>query len=309
MANFKIGDFVRCVDNDAASWLVRGAIYSVTGEDHGYLELAGVKGTNFSDRFVSADMPIKRLNTPKHRFKAGDVIKCIDNRGTSLLKEGELYEIKSATSMYVEVVGIQQEWSKERFVLAENTSVDPSCHYNLKAGDFVKCVDDFAGPGLVQGKIYEIERVVGGWVYPKGVTGAAFGFRFLPATTEEIKNMAPKFKVGDYVQCVNQLSYYNVKVGNVYRVTGVMSGGKMLALDGLPNGYLYQAAAFASASTAQIEQIKKDTKGPSAHVKSTIQETVDLLAAESESLEMGDSSPMSTVEILDLACKSLQALL
>lgn len=55
-------------------------------------------------------------------FDAGDKVVCVDDVGTGLLKEGEIYEVEGFESGHIFLKEIDYGWMTKRFKLVDGTS-------------------------------------------------------------------------------------------------------------------------------------------------------------------------------------------
>lgn len=160
MVPFKVGDKVKCIDdNHARQYIRKGEIYKVTGfngfSGHEPVDIK-VDGHHISwkmSRFELVERP--------EPAKVGDLVECVDNANVgSVLEEGRVYKVRCVEGRYISVDESAAGWDIKRF-----KKVQPREAESIKVGDRVKCVnaDNTAG-ALERGRIYEVKGIDGGYI-------------------------------------------------------------------------------------------------------------------------------------------------
>lgn len=244
--NFKVGDYVICIRNDATE-LECGFIYQIESfskyPDNGNISWICLLGLNqydlgfYRNRFrpANSDEIIQELN----KISEGEYVVCI-NSSDSDLKNNTVYKVEGFrlgnSSSYFKIKGI--EWMISRFRKALPSEVEQFTKSelgNFIAGDYVTALDTCFG--FITGKIYIVDNIDCNYINVlKDEDGRENGWHkshFRRSTQDEIeqykrekikaerKKLIDDIKVGDYVKITSYISdYFNV--GGVYKVLDII---------------------------------------------------------------------------------------
>jgi len=157
--------------------------------------------------------------TLKSDFKVGDMVECINNHPTSLLRVGKLYTITKVRNRYVEV---------DNCTLHRRVTCSPDMlrlivsapqESDFKVGDRVECINNHSTNSLKVGRSYTITQCGRRYVEVDNCT---------LCSPDRFKLITPKpqtnFKIGDVVECVDGNCTNLLKVGKSYKITECNSG-------------------------------------------------------------------------------------
>lgn len=85
---FKVGDKIKCVDNDNAPELEKGAVYTVASCDHKFVTVEEYRG-GFGGFYIRRFEKIMC----DYKFKVGDLVKCVHSSG--LCVAGKVYRVSN----------------------------------------------------------------------------------------------------------------------------------------------------------------------------------------------------------------------